>query len=54
MCVDKSTLYCELGLGFNGGIRIFRHAGVGASILFCEIENLDTASSQDLHTTLTG
>lgn len=50
----EGTLYCELGLGFNGGIGTVCHAGVDAGILFCEIGNLETAPSQQLHTTLTG
>lgn len=50
--VDEGTLYCELGLRFYGGIRVVRHAGVDAGILLCEIGDLETASSQDLHTTL--
>lgn len=48
MC--KSTLYCELGLGFHGGIRTVCRAGVRASILLCEVQHLEAASSQDLHT----
>lgn len=50
----EGTLYGELGLRFNGGISIVRHAGVDAGILLCEIGDLKTASSQHLHTALTG
>lgn len=54
MWAVEGTLYGELGLGFNGSIGIFGHAGVDAGILLCEIRYLDTASSQHLHTTITG
>lgn len=50
----EGTLYGELGLRFNGGVSIVRHAGVDAGVLLCEIGDLETSSSQHLHTTLTG
>lgn len=54
MWVVGGTLYGELCLGFNGCVGIVCHAGVDSSILLCEIVDLDAASSQELHTTLTG
>lgn len=50
----EGTLYGELGLRFNGGVSIVRHAGVEAGVLLREIGDLETSSSQHLHATLTG
>ena len=52
--VGEGTLYCELGLGFDGGVRVVPHAGVDAGVLLREIEDLETASRQDLQATLAG
>ncbi len=51
--VAVGTLNGELGLRFNCSVAIVGHAGVDTSILLCEIGDLETASSQQLHMPVT-
>lgn len=53
MQVDKITLNCELGLGFNGRVEIFSYTAVCTSIFHCNTGDLETATPHHFHTTVT-
>lgn len=53
MWIVEGTLYSEEGLCFNACVGIIHHAGIDAGILLCEIGDLETSSSQQLHTAVT-